>query len=387
MKNKLSNLSKSLKKFFKSKGGKYTIGVILFIAYSVLLYYFAVDNYKAELAIKSAERQEFIEHLSESDHLNEDEEKLMKMMESREPGENTELLDLYFYYAGQYINNFFTPDEEIYLSGLKIDGFITSENLNDDDPMKERMLEIESMHGLVKHIQGTIITQIDYKYFIDTYKEKITQGYLDVLYLYEEEQKEEFYHVTSGDMFPNVVTKRLDMAYAGMTREGNEDVYEMMESAYAYYLNIYLGVTDVEMINAKNGYLLDEVLESYKTYEPKDEKLKTFMKDMLAKYEETNNMRTVEVTRMVNEYLGITAEENEEHNNELENNAVEISPVQPGDIEIIETESASENVSESEPVAETEEVVETEAVENVEVETLEETEAETEETTESKEAN
>lgn len=351
----MDKCKKSIKKFLKSKTGKWVIGTICFVAYTVLIYFFAIDNYKAEVAIKSAERQTFMEHLAESDHFYEDEATLQEMMKDRTKSENTELLDLYFYYLGQYASDCFTSDDETYLLESKVEGQITSDAFNDDDEMKETMLDVEKSHILVKNIQDTIVTQIDYKYFIDTYKDNITQGYLDLLYLYDDEQSEFFYNLTSGDVYPDVVTKRMDMAYAGMTREGNEDVSSMMKSAYDYYLEIYLGVTDVELVNGKNGHILDEVLESYKNYQTEDNELRALLDEMVAKFTETDNMRTVEIAAMVNEFLGIDGEtEVEGYDTVMENDPLSYSDPLVTTIQL-ETDS---NASDSASVVESEAVTE-----------------------------
>lgn len=273
------------------------------ILYTVGISKLSVIQYKAERDRISELKIAINEELATCEDFVAYEKSLKEKMKGMEAHDKTEVIDLYIYYLGQHANTVLSNQDRIDLVTTLNPGIIAPDMVEKEN-IADKIKTLQSLHILTRIKDGDIKNIIDYDYFINEYSGSFTPGYIDVLNLYKDEETNEFISVNTNKVIPGIVTKRLDSIYSSLQKPNIDDAKALLESAYEYYKAVYLGAFDEESIKGEDGKILDEIVESYKTYNPADKELGSLLREIIPMLEKSENELTDEIKEVITHAMG-----------------------------------------------------------------------------------
>ena len=143
---------------------------------------------------KQEQKEKLISFLGESHTKDEIETELKSGFEKLSKSDCTEILDLYLHatysVATQNLMDDSTTDA-IY-SIMKSDYSIDVNDIEDTE-IKSTCLKLQDENVVPRFVNGSLFFDVDYGYFYDTYGKYINNDYAELLSLYDEEKKIDYY--------------------------------------------------------------------------------------------------------------------------------------------------------------------------------------------------
>ena len=294
------------------KPRNFIIGAVVLAFYTVGVWLAAEKTYQTKLDQASELKNTIVENLSSTDDLAEYEKTMKENIKKLSKKDRTEVIDVYIYYASQKLMSELTTPEldEIFKTDANADGIIPSSAITDDN-LRIKTENVEALHGEMRKYDTYAYPEMNFQYFMDTYKDDITPGYSDLLVLYKDEQTGDIVNPDDHTINIDTIENRMNYAYECMTKKEDADTEDMFRAAYNYYISVYLGGSNDEYTYDSDGVIKNEVLESYKTFDAKDPDLKDIITHIAEHLDESNGLRTTEIQEEINSFLGYGTTESE----------------------------------------------------------------------------
>ncbi len=277
------------------------------LAYSAVLITGTKEAYKKDLKMQENQVADVIESMAEDDSVSESESKFGTWFSKMDSDNQTKIIDACIYYATKRSQDIAFSEEEIKLLENAKEGAGINEEKITDEALKKRMDELKPDHLTVRYVNESWFADVDYNYYLTEYEKELTPGYHNLLEFYCEEKSDDYFYPSTGSLNLPIVEARLNKLYDMSQNPNNEDVYVFIDTAEKFYLAMYLGSYDESYI-LEDGKIKDEVLAAYKTYDAKNPYIKQLLSEVVSLYESNDNMKTIEISDMVNEFLGYAEE-------------------------------------------------------------------------------
>lgn len=262
---------------------------------------------------KQEQKEKLISFLGESHTKDEIETELKSGFEKLSKSDCTEILDLYLHatysVATQNLMDDSTTDA-IY-SIMKSDYSIDVNDIEDTE-IKSTCLKLQDENVVPRFVNGSLFFDVDYGYFYDTYGKYINNDYAELLSLYDEEKKIDYYDSETNKMNTKEVEQRLNNIYELMQEYPNATTKKSMNEYYKFYKCVYLGAYAQEYVFDSDVKINKNVLESYKNFEPDDPELKETMSKLIDMYNNSDRTRTKDIYSYITNFCEITQENTEE---------------------------------------------------------------------------
>lgn len=296
------------------------ITIMLFLAYSLFLANYAANKTEDKIVSTETTKAELVDIIMYSESAEEIESKLTEAFKKMEKEDSTEVIDTLIYFTSQdAAQNTITDEENEKLFAAVVDGRVDINKVT-DEPLSSKLSLLKQNHIIPRYTNESIFYDIDYQYFLDTYKEFLIPAYYDVLEFYFDEKENDYYIPSESKLLTQVVEQRLNTLYGLMKSYKDSDVYPLVEAAYVFYKTEYLGAYDESLIYESNT-IKEEVLDSYRKFkdETKDKELKTLLDSLITDYETSNRVRTVYMREIIQVACGITEESTPSNANAISN--------------------------------------------------------------------
>lgn len=262
---------------------------------------------------KQEQKEKLISFLGESHTKNEIETELKSGFEKLSKSDCTEILDLYLHatysVATQNLMDDSTTDA-IY-SIMKSDHSIDINDIEDAE-IKTTCLQLQDENVVPRFVNGSLFFDVDYGYFYDTYGKYINNDYAELLSLYDEEKKIDYYDSETNKMNIKEVEQRLNNIYELIQEYPNATTKKSMNEYYKFYKCVYLGAYAQEYVFDSDVKINKNVLESYKSFEPDDPELKETMSKLINMYNNSDRTRTKDIYSYITNFCEITQENTKE---------------------------------------------------------------------------
>lgn len=258
-------------------------------------------------------KERTISYLSEKHSSEETESKLKEAFHKLPASTNTEIIDLYLRATYALANQTFIDDE---MSNILYGVMDENRSFNYDkikDPkIRETCETLKKQHINPTFINGNLLFDIDYSYFINQYGTYLNPDYLDMIKLYSEEKTIDYYDVENGSMNIDVVEDRLLKVYDIIQKYPNSNLQNSMNEYYLFYKKVYLGAYAQDYAFDSNVKLHDSLFQRYQSFilKENDNDLRNFLKQLISKYESAELTRTAEIYNIIREFCEIKNQEN-----------------------------------------------------------------------------
>ena len=261
---------------------------------------------------KAQLKSDTLTYLTEEHTSEEIENTLIDAFKQLDKEDNTQIIDALIYGTYNAAASVMMSDEETDILYQIMDEDKNFDlDLIEDQEIKDTIQVMVDQHVVPRYVNGNMFYDVDYGYFADTYGEYINEDYEEVLRFYDEEKKIDYVNAESVEMYPDVVTDRLDLLYNMIESHPDSEILDIMFQSYLFYECVYLGAYSQDYIFSDDAKIKDNVLESYKEYKEvtKDTELAEFLNTLVADYEESEGYRTVPIMESIKDFCGLNETE------------------------------------------------------------------------------
>lgn len=243
------------------------------------------------------------------DHAKEEIETTLKTnFEKLSKEDCTEIIDLYIHAAYAVSSQAMIDDEmtnDIYATMNENKEFDFDKIKNEET--KKMCETLYNQNIVLRFVNGNLFFDVDYGYFADTYGKYVQDDFREMLLLFDEEKKNDYYDAETDTMNASVVEERLLKVYEILEKYPNSGIKGSAEDYYNFYKKIYLGAYAQDYIYETGARIKNEVVSRYPYFaeKVKDEEFKNFLVELSESYAEADNSRTVEIYAMIKEHCGV----------------------------------------------------------------------------------
>ena len=287
----------------EKKRGKQAFIILLLVMMGVLAG-FQIMNYKEKMEAERKTR--LISYLAESHEKAEIEKMLLENFKKMKKEDCTDVMDLYLH--ATYALASATPvDDETanVLSAIMKEDHSFDLDEMEDGEIKTFCQTLKEQNVVPRFVNGNLFFDVDYGYFHDTYGEFIYDDYRQMIKLYDEEKKRDYYDPETNQMDYEVVEERLNQIYQIITAYPKAATQKSMLEYYNFYKAIYFGAYAQDYVFENGAKIKEDLLERYKTFAAADADLAAFTKEVADLYTESGRTRTTEIFEKVKNFCGI----------------------------------------------------------------------------------
>lgn len=284
---------------------KHTTKLCLFSCITMLL---AGCSLQQNIVSSKETKSDVIAFLSEEHTGEEIETKLTESFKHLSKEENTEIIDLYLHATYSLANQELIDDEtaNILYSVMDSEKQFDFTKITDDE-IKAACEELQRQHIVPRFCNGNLFFDVDYPYFIETYREYLNDDYVALISLYSDEKIYDYYNPETDLMNYDIVESRLNSAYQLMKTYPNSDLMASMQDYYNFYKCVYLGAYSQDYVYDSGIKIKDDLFAKYKDYVliTKDDELQKFMEELITMYDQSDLSRTESIYSKIKIHCGI----------------------------------------------------------------------------------
>lgn len=282
--------------------------IVLLLIMMGILVGFQIMNYKERM---EAERKtKLISYLAESHEKAEIENTILKDFKKMKKEDCTEVIDLYLH--ATYALAYATPVDDETANALsaimKEDRSFDLEELEEGE-IKTFCKTLEEQNVVPRFVNGNLFFDVDYAYFYHTYGAFMNDDYAQMIKLYDEEKKKDYYNPETNEMDYEVVEERLNQIYQILTAYPEAATKKSMLEYYNFYKSIYFGAYAQDYVFENGAKVKEDLLERYKTFAAADADLGNFLKEITDLYAESGRTRTTEIFSKIKTFCGVAETE------------------------------------------------------------------------------
>ena len=287
----------------EKKRGKQVFIILLLVMMGVLAG-FQIMNYKEKMEVER--KTKLISYLAESHEKTEIEKMLLENFRKMKKEDCTDVMDLYLH--ATYALASATPVDDETANSLS--AIMKEDHSFDLDEMEDGEIKtfcqtLKEQNVVPRFVNGNLFFDVDYGYFHDTYGEFIHDDYRQIIKLYDEEKKKDYYDPETNQMDYEVVEERLNQIYQIITEYPEAATKKSMLEYYNFYKAIYFGAYAQDYVFENGAKIKEDLLERYKTFAAADADLAAFTKEVADLYTENERTRTTEIFEKVKNFCGI----------------------------------------------------------------------------------
>lgn len=287
----------------EKKRGKQAFIILLLVMMGALAG-FQIMNYKEKMEVER--KTKLISYLAESHEKAEIEKMLLENFKKMKKEDCTEVMDLYLH--ATYALAYATPMDDETANALS--AIMKEDHSFDLDEMEDGEIKtfcqtLKEQNVVPKFVNGNLFFDVDYGYFHDTYGKFIHDDYRQMIKLYDEEKKRDYYDPETNQMDYEVVEERLNQIYQIITTYPEAATKKSMLEYYNFYKAIYFGAYAQDYVFENGAKIKEDLLERYKTFAAADADLAAFTKEVADLYTESGRTRTTEIFEKVKNFCGI----------------------------------------------------------------------------------
>lgn len=291
--------------------------IVLVLAALFGVRHYTIKQTTAQITMNNQEKEnvkkQALQYLGQKHSSNEIEKTLLDAFEKLDPIDCTDIVDVYLYGVYNACAQYTLTDDEtnVLYRYVVSDGKFDFSDLKDES-LKKMIEERNEEHIVLRYLNGSLYWDTDYGYFDETFGSYVIPDYRDMIHFYAEERTRSYYDEATSKMYPDVVIDRLEKLYQLLRTYPDSEIRYFMEDSYYLYKSIYLGAYAQDYIY-DNGKLRPEVMESYKSYSEtcSDPDLASFIKEIMADYEEVDNTRTIPIYEKIKDFCGFYVPDNQ----------------------------------------------------------------------------